>query len=41
MARSVRLPGEQELVAMLDGQLTAPVIAGALFGALIWGAAHA
>src|SRR5208337_1011845 len=36
------LPGEHELVAMLrTGQLTVPVVVGAIIAALMWGAGHA
>jgi ABC-type nickel/cobalt efflux system permease component RcnA len=38
----IGLPGEHELEAMLrTGQLTVPVVVGAIIAALIWGAGHA
>jgi ABC-type nickel/cobalt efflux system permease component RcnA/hydrogenase/urease accessory protein HupE len=38
----IGLPGEHELVAMLKtGQLTVPVVVGAIIAALMWGAGHA
>ncbi len=40
--RSVHFPGEQDLVATIKrGQLSAPIIIGALIGSMLWGAGHA
>ena len=42
VTHGVGLPGEHELVAMLrTGQLTVPVVVGAIIAALMWGAGHA
>ena len=42
LTRSARMPGREDLLTMLrTGDLSAPLIAGTLLAAMVWGAGHA
>jgi ABC-type nickel/cobalt efflux system permease component RcnA len=41
-ARGAQLPGQEDLLAMLRaGELSVPLVVGALFAVMVWGAGHA